>query len=244
MTFLNLPNVTPAPNENNLTAEAERYYQLYNSLNRSETGTATFSSSSSGVTYSTNNYVDDPDVYNKGQLGLMNLLYKYVLKSYIVIADVINDTINRSNSDTFINATGTFNEGNLTYDFTLEYEPTTTVYTIRFKAPNNFVERSIFNLKYTTESGSTLTDVLTPVLSGTSERMPSNTFMEGRVITANADRTTNTLTFDSSSAEVFIKSATAPEGQANQNKIWLNTTNGTLNYYDGTTWVGIVGVWG
>ena len=36
LTFTNLPNQTPTPNPNNLTSEAEKYYQLYISKNRTE----------------------------------------------------------------------------------------------------------------------------------------------------------------------------------------------------------------
>lgn len=91
MKFVNLPNTTPAPNPQNLTQEAQRYWQLYTSLQRTQDGEETFSSSSSGADYSTSDYPADADVYNKGQQGMMNLLYKYVLNQYIIDATDFND---------------------------------------------------------------------------------------------------------------------------------------------------------
>ena len=91
MKFVNLPNTTPAPNPQNLTQEAQRYWQLYTALQRTQDGEETFSSSSSGAEYSTSDYPSDADVYNKGQQGMMNLLYKYVLNQYIIDATDFND---------------------------------------------------------------------------------------------------------------------------------------------------------
>lgn len=92
--FLNLPNQTPTPNDNNLTSEANEYIRLYNSLNRSNGGKVDFISASSGKKYSTDDYPLDKDVFDKGQTGLMNLLYKYVLKSYILNAEILNNQNN------------------------------------------------------------------------------------------------------------------------------------------------------
>jgi len=88
MTKYNLPDTVSGgiPNVNNLTAEATYYQTLVNSLTRTETGVATYTSSSSGVSHSTNDYSGDADVYNKGGTGLKNLLAKYVLPNYILTA--------------------------------------------------------------------------------------------------------------------------------------------------------------
>lgn len=244
MVFLNLPNQVPAPNENNLTAEAEKYIQLYNSLNRSSTGLEQFVSSSSGVTYTTNDYPSDPDVYNKGQMGMMNLLYKYVLNKYIIVSDIINEIADRSNN-TVIDATSiTFDEGNLRYIIELGYEPSSSIYSIRFRAPNNYVYNSTMNITYKNSSGTTTTDTCTPVLSGSTNKMPANTFVKDRTITANVDKTNRIITFNASATDALVKSATQPTSDEDKTKIWLNTNNGTLNYWNGTAWVGTVGVWG
>ena len=52
-------------------------------------------------------------------------------------------------------------------------------------------------------------------------------------------RTINGISFDGSSNIVLIvKQASAP---TNTNQLWLNTSNGTLNYYDGTSWKSVIG---
>ena len=105
--FIDLPNKMPVKNESNLTAEQTRYEALYKKANRSITGQISFTSSTSGAVYSTSNYPNDADVYNMGEEGLMNLLYKYVLYDSIVtasdlkeikqnIADVRNEMLSKS----------------------------------------------------------------------------------------------------------------------------------------------------
>lgn len=42
--------------------------------NRSTTGVFTFTSPTSNITYSTNDYPNNPNIYNRGELGMMNLL--------------------------------------------------------------------------------------------------------------------------------------------------------------------------
>ena len=137
LTFTNLPNQTPTPNPNNLTSEAEKYYQLYISKDRTESGTESFMSESSGKTYSTDDYSSDVDIYNKGQLGLMNLLYKYVLKTYIVEADLINSLLN-SVTNVTIDATANYVSNSNLYTLTIQNEPETTLYTIRLVSVPSF----------------------------------------------------------------------------------------------------------
>lgn len=105
--YIDLPNKVPVKNASNLTAEQTRYEALYKKANRTTSGQLAFTSSTSGVSYSTANYPNDVDVYNLGEEGLMNLLYKYVLYDSIVtaadlkeikqnIADVRNEMLNKS----------------------------------------------------------------------------------------------------------------------------------------------------
>lgn len=105
--YIDLPNKVPVKNASNLTAEQARYEALYKKANRTTSGQLAFTSSTSGVSYSTANYPNDVDVYNLGEEGLMNLLYKYVLYDSIVtaadlkeikqnIADVRNEMLNKS----------------------------------------------------------------------------------------------------------------------------------------------------
>ena len=96
--YIDLPNKVPVKNEGNLTAEQARYEALYKKVNRTTTGQLSFTSSTSGAVYSTTKYPEDPDVYNMGEDGLMNLLYKYVLYDSIISADDIKE-IKKSVSD-------------------------------------------------------------------------------------------------------------------------------------------------
>lgn len=241
MVLLDLPNQLPTPNDNNLTSEAEKYYQLYTSLNRSDTGEEMFTSASSGKTYSTSDYVSDIDVYNKGQVGMMNLLYKYVLKSYIVVADFLNDIFGRVSSSTIDAASITYDKGNNRYNVILKYEPSTSIYSIRFKTPNNYMDKATFQITYKNSSNVDVSDIYTAVLSSASGNMPANSFIEGRVVSANVDKTSKTITFASATGIDF--SSTEP---SNKNGLWLDTSDGTLKYWDedSQTWKGVVGVWG
>lgn len=244
MPLINLPNEVPTPNANNLTAEANQYYNLYTSLNRTTTGYASYSSPSSGRNYSTNDYSSDADVYNKGQTGLMNLLYKYVLNNYIINAESINVITGKVNSSFIDVVTASYDESTNSYLMSLSYAPATSVYSIRFRAPNDYIENSMINIAYQDDVGDTYNDICTPVLSGSSSRMPAGTFVTGRIITANVDRSSSTITFDSSATSPLIISANEPTSDSDKNKLWLNTNNGVLNYWNGTAWVGVVGVWG
>lgn len=85
----NLASSTATPS--NLCGEMAKYQELFTNMARTITGVSSFTSLSSGYSYSTSDYPDDSDVYNKGQDGLCNLLYKYVLKDYIVDVDEFND---------------------------------------------------------------------------------------------------------------------------------------------------------
>ena len=234
LTFTNLPNQTPTPNPNNLTSEAEKYYQLYISKTRTETGVESFTSDSSGKTYSTEDYSSDVDVYNKGQLGLMNLLYKYVLKTYIVEADLVNSLLT-SITNVTVDATVNYVSDNNSYVMTIENEPETTFYTVRFKTPNDYVSNAKFSIKNVQ---------YTPALSGSSASMPSKAFVQNRVITANVDKSLKIITFTSSSNNNLIISSSSPSSDEDKLKLWVNTENGTLNYWNGSSWKSIVGVWG
>ena len=90
----NLPNNVSAgiPNVQNLTSEQAEYNRLFNSLTRTQSGEGTYNNSpSSGLSYTTNSYPSDTDVFNKGEEGLMNMFAKYVLKNNNLVADDIND---------------------------------------------------------------------------------------------------------------------------------------------------------
>jgi hypothetical protein len=103
MAKYDLPNIPGSANVDNLTNEATIYQTLYNTLARTTTGTYSFTSSSSGVTYSTNDYPDNVNIYNKGQSGMISLLDTYVLADYKISVtewNAINTTITNHLADT------------------------------------------------------------------------------------------------------------------------------------------------
>ena len=237
MLFTNLPNQIPTPNKNNLTGEAEKYWNLYININRTVDGAETFTSASSGTTYSTNAYPNDPDVYNKGQQGMMNLLYKYILKTYIVTADVVNEVQSKVENVT-LGVTVNYIAQSNTYNIPISAEPNQSIYTIRFKTPNDYVANAKFQINNVT---------YTPVLSGSAEAMPAKTFVKDRVLTANVDKTSKIITFTSSKnpdLTFFVKQSATPTSEADKAKLWVNTSDNTLNYWTGSQWKKIVGVWG
>ena len=93
-----LPVVTQVgiPNPDNLSAEASyyQYLQMKYTEPRTDTGREIWISPSSGITYNTNDtqWSDDPDIFNRGEEGMMNLLHKLYAdnKGWILTASDFN----------------------------------------------------------------------------------------------------------------------------------------------------------
>ena len=82
----------------------------------------------------------------------------------------------------------TWNQDSYYYNVELHFVPRTTLYSIRFRTPNAYVEDAPFvieGVKYT------------PRLSGSIEKMLAESFVANRVIIANVDRLLNIITFES-----------------------------------------------
>lgn len=232
---INLPNLIPTPTPNNLVSEAQKYYSLYTQLSRTTVGQTQFTSSSSGNTYRTTDYQGDIDVYNKGEEGLLNLLFKYVLEPYIVTAELIN-LIREQSAAAPVEAEVTWNQDSLVYNVELSREPVGSIYSIRFRTPNNFVSQANFII-----GG----EVYTPKLSNSDSVMPANTFMGNRVVTVNVDRTLKIITFNSG-GDLYPYIA-QPDEPVDITKLWIDTNNyNTIHYYDASAqkWQPLVGVWG
>lgn len=75
---INLPvdGTNIMPNPNNLTGEAKQYQELCYKFPRTSEGQIVFTASPSGIVYKTEDYPTDPNIYNKGEDGMMNLLFK------------------------------------------------------------------------------------------------------------------------------------------------------------------------
>ena len=236
---INLPNLIPTPTPNNLVSEAQKYYSLYTQLSRTTTGQTQYTSPSSGNTYRTTDYQDDIDVYNKGEEGLLNLLFKYVLEPYIVTAELIN-LIREQSAAAPVEAEVTWNQDSHYYNVNLSQEPVGSIYTIRFRTPNDYVEQAPFIIE---------DDTYTARLSNSNLNMPQGTFLQNRVVTVNVDRTLKIITFNSGSGigRPYILSETQPTRAEDREKLWINTKNyNTVYYFNDTngTWIPIVGVWG
>lgn len=107
----NLPvdTQTDAPNPENLTYEAKLYQQLQFWLAekgrpRTDSGRYSFTSPTSGITYDTDDdkWQSFPYIYNKGEEGMMNLIYHLYGKletgePFILSADVFNTMIDHIN---------------------------------------------------------------------------------------------------------------------------------------------------
>ena len=228
---INLPNLIPTPTPNNLVSEAQKYYSLYTQLSRTTTGQTQYTSPSSGNTYRTTDYQDDIDVYNKGEEGLLNLLFKYVLEPYIVTAELIN-LIREQSAAAPVEAEVTWNQDMLVYNVTLSNEPVGAIYTIRFRTPNNFVDKATFLIE---------DERYTPKLSNSEGDMPANTFLANRVITANVDRTLDIITFNAGGGSIiFSTTKPAPGGG-----LWIDTSKNLPYYYNNSKgdWIPISGVY-
>lgn len=230
MPSINLPNLIPTPTENNLTSEAQKYYSLYVALSRTKTGQIQFTSSSSGKTYRTTDYQSDVDVYNKGEEGMLNLLFKYVLSPYIITAELINSLILQAAAAP-VEAEVTWNQDMMVYNVNLSYEPVSSIYGIRFRAPNDFVSRGTFLIDK---------EKYTPKLSNSSGDMPAKTFIQNRVITANVDKTLKIITFESGGGFILSDEEPSPGGG-----LWIDTTKNLPYYYNSekSQWTPISGVY-
>jgi hypothetical protein len=118
MVFENLPNNVSSgiPNVQNLTSEQIEYVRLYNLLTRTQSGVGTFGASpSSGLSYSTNDFPADVDVFDKGQEGLMNLFAKYTLVAYNLTGEKMQEIYDAlfvaENTPELTNLASIFNSG-------------------------------------------------------------------------------------------------------------------------------------
>lgn len=108
MAKTNLPNNVSSgvPNVQNLTGEQTKYEILYKSITRTQSGEGTYTSPTSGLSYTTNSYPSDTDVFNKGEEGLMNMFAKYILVNYNLTGTELQGIIDQT-METVIPSSGT-----------------------------------------------------------------------------------------------------------------------------------------
>lgn len=260
-TKLNLPNVAGGQNQNNLVSEYDEYVKIYKNWNRTTTGHCTIGPlASSGKTYSTKDYPEDSDVYNRGQEGMLSLLYKYVLKNYLVDVDALKELSSAANTamNKAENAEAVANAmrseiGNclITYDVLVSnsggvYTVTsglpdvipTKIFDIRFIAPANCVAGNSIRLS---SSGSII-----PIKMINAKPVGAGTWAKDAIvqlaINNSGDTLTATLSGGGGGSGGFVISTTAP---SDTTLMWIDSANGYFaKVWDGSAWVGISAAWG
>lgn len=84
-----------------LTDESKYLSTLIYKTNKTITGEGNYISKTSGKTYSTNDYPDDSDIYNKGELGLIHLFWKLYggEDGFLILADDVNSYLRPSGNE-------------------------------------------------------------------------------------------------------------------------------------------------
>lgn len=241
---LSLPNTVPAPNTNNLVSEYQAYINLYNNLNRTGKGSqySIGPLASSGKFYSTADYPDDVDVYNNGQEGMMNLLYKYVLKPYLVDVDLINEIQAKLASiDIVYDVTVQSIDGVLTVVAGLPETLPSGIYDIRFFAPADAKEGE----KLSIGGGNTPFGIYTLNGMGVSEGLWAQNSIVRLTITGPNSKAT--LSGGGSGCGGFqLKSgnpSTTTFTESDKQKLWIDQNTGVAYYWNeaARTWKPIAG---
>ena len=99
MPKINIPMGTEG--DLDLTDESKYLSTLIYKTNKTITGEGNYISKTSGKTYSTNDYPDDSDIYNKGELGLIHLFWKLYggEDGFLILADDVNSYLRPSGNE-------------------------------------------------------------------------------------------------------------------------------------------------
>lgn len=236
-----LPNRVPVPNNENLISEYQQYSDLYVHLNRSQTGQITIGPlASSGKIYRTADYPGDASVFNKGQEGMMNLLYKYVLRNYVVDDDMvteINNALSQLNSVSKVFTVLISNIGGV-YVVTsgLPNPLPDEIYDIQFIAPTKAVASQAMRLRAVDAP------IIIRTLNG--EALPADIWTQGSLVRLTVNLNASiTLSGGGGGGGGRWWGTTAP---SNINMEWIDTGNGNISkiYNPSTgTWATRVAVW-
>lgn len=257
---LNLPNAPGGQNKNNLVSEYDEYVKLYKNWNRTTTGQWTIGPlASSGNTYTTKDYPEDADVYNRGQEGMISLLYKYVLKNYLIDADALKELSSATNSavETAEDAASSVRDvlssiGAMGIVYDVLVENASGTYTVTSGLPKTLPTR-IFDIRFISPSvcanGNTIRLVeggsVIPVKTINGKSVPYGIWAKDSVVqlTINNMGATPTATLSGGGSNSgFLISTTAP---TDKGVMWIDSANGYYaKVWDGSTWVGISAAWG
>jgi len=257
---LNLPNAPGGQNKNNLVSEYDEYVKLYKNWNRTTTGQWTIGPlASSGNTYTTKDYPEDADVYNRGQEGMISLLYKYVLKNYLIDADALKELSNATNSavETAEDAASSVRDvlssiGAMGIVYDVLVENASGTYTVTSGLPSTLPAR-IFDIRFIAPANSIAGNSLKLVAEGSvipikminGKAVPANIWAKGSVVQLSINNTGTTPTATLSGgggSSGHLVSATAPDDTS---VLWIDSANGYFaKIWDGSKWVGISAAWG
>lgn len=257
---LNLPNAPGGQNKNNLVSEYDEYVKLYKNWNRTTTGQWTIGPlASSGNTYTTKDYPEDADVYNRGQEGMISLLYKYVLKNYLIDADALKELSSATNSavETAEDAASSVRDvlssiGAMGIVYDVLVENASGTYTVTSGLPATLPAR-VFDIRFIAPANSIAGNSLKLVTEGSvisikminGKAVPANIWAKGSVVQLSINNTGTTPTATLSGgggSSGHLVSATAPDDTS---VLWIDSANGYFaKIWDGSKWVGISAAWG
>lgn len=140
--------------DKDLTDESRYLSELIYKANRTNTGVATYTSKTSSITYSTNNYPEDVNIYNKGEVGLINIFWKLYggADGFLLLADDINSYIrpNKQATTNYSFESVVISDGN-----GKNYHPKTNYSSVVSDDKKSTLDKDISNLTESTKNLST-----------------------------------------------------------------------------------------
>lgn len=238
---LNLPNTPGGQNQNNLVSEYDEYVKIYKNWNRTTSGSYSIGPlASSGKSYSTNDYPNDTDVYNRGQEGMLSLLYKYVLKNYLIDVETLQEITKATNeaSAKAEAASSAANDiittvGNMPIVYDIIVENSNGIYSVKSGLPGS-LPHSIFDIRFIAPSvcvaGNSIRLVsggsVIPIKLINGKTVPASTWAKDVVLQFSVNNTGDTPSVTLSGgggASGFLVSASAPNDTS---VLWIDSSNG------------------
>ena len=237
-----LPNARTETGQLNLVEEYLKYIELYNNADRTNSGTATFTTSK-GITYTTETYKDDDDaaeIYGRGEEGLMNLLYLKVLHQYVVDESWINNVeASVSSAPIVYDVNATYSGGVITIESSSTLGEMSSLpskpFDVRFYAPANVVSGDRLKIMY--KNGSQTF----PIYSLTSVNIPSGAWVQGAIVQLTVSTSRGFAMLGGYTKSVsYVSKSGVPSGFTEEDKkgLWIDETT-NIAYY----WNNAAGAW-